>query len=221
MPSPDQRLRQLVEQVSEATDPLAALEALRDLQILTDDCIRVAVKRGLEAGHSFGELALAMGISRQAAHRRFRDLMPPGAGKTMRKLSATDEAYRVLRAACDEALEAGSETLGADHVLIGVLRSGGDTGRALEQQGITLQAARAFSRAVPRRDAAPGASLEGVRAFLLAAMRVAATRGEQWVDARAVLLAALEHPEGGARHILTALGLDPAAVSRRIAASAG
>jgi hypothetical protein len=220
MPSPDQHLRQLVEQASEGADPLAALAALRDMQTLIDERIRVAVRRGLEAGHSFGELALALGISRQAAYRRFRALAPPASTTTMRKLAATDEAYRALRAACDEAIEAGSETLGADHVLIGILRSGGATGRALEQQGVTLQAARAFSRTVPRRGSAPPASLEGVRAVLLAAMRVAATRGEQRVDAHAVLLAALEHPEGGARHILSALGLDPAAVCRHVAAGA-
>ena len=53
---------------------MRALETLAELRREIELFNREQVKRGLAAGRSFGEVARALGVSRQAAHRRYRDL---------------------------------------------------------------------------------------------------------------------------------------------------
>src|SRR5437763_4134188 len=54
--------------------PLDALRALAALRAQITDLERAQVTRALGNGASFAELAAAVGISRQAAHRRYRAL---------------------------------------------------------------------------------------------------------------------------------------------------
>ncbi len=61
--------RQLAEAV--ATDPLAALPVITDLQRETDHHLREAVRQAaLKA--SWSEIAAGLGVSKQAAHQRFK-----------------------------------------------------------------------------------------------------------------------------------------------------
>jgi DNA invertase Pin-like site-specific DNA recombinase len=60
-----------------ARDPLAALEDLQALRADLDAFEREQVRRALASGASYGAVARALGISRQAAHRRYRDEFPP------------------------------------------------------------------------------------------------------------------------------------------------
>ena len=215
----DKRLRRLADEVADAEHPVDALKALVLMRWEIDEATREHVARGLEMGCSFGELAAAMGITRQAAHRRFRDLAPTVA-LNRRPLATTAEAAEVLKAACDEAVRAGAETLGTEHLLVALLRCGGDLKRRLEEVGVTLEASRALLRPVvpPRRRRPPdgGMRLGGVRSVLLEAILVASSRGEEMVDVDALLLAAIDHPDGGARGMLTALGVHVPSLPRRI-----
>ena len=74
MESPSDRLRELVEHAVRAGQPAAALRAMTALREELDAFERLQVARALDAGQSFGDVARAIGISRQAAHRRYRDL---------------------------------------------------------------------------------------------------------------------------------------------------
>ena len=66
----------LAEQAAGADEPEAALQALRELRGELEDLERSRVEDALRNGSSFGAVARAMNISRQAAHRRYRDLVP-------------------------------------------------------------------------------------------------------------------------------------------------
>lgn len=56
-----------------ARDPLVALDELQRLRRDLDVYERELAQRALESGASYGAVARALGISRQAAHRRYRD----------------------------------------------------------------------------------------------------------------------------------------------------
>ena len=55
-------------------EPLEALAALTTLRSELDAFEREQVRRALENGYSYSAVARGLGISRQAAHRRYRSL---------------------------------------------------------------------------------------------------------------------------------------------------
>ena len=196
----------LAERLAEEEDPKAALGAVRALRAELDEFERSVVAAALEGGSSFGDVARQLGISRQAAHRRYRDLVPSDPRPV---LSA--HAIRALQLAQEEARALGASALSSEHLLIGVLRGGGDTCRALEAEGITRDGVRECVRA--------GGGGEGEacgRAALNAAATIAAARGAPCIDPDHIVLAALAAGDGGALRAITALGVKPAAVRARL-----
>ena len=106
MPIVDQLERTLT-----ASDPVRALRELRVLRAELDALERARVRAALESGASFAAIARSLGITRQAAHRRYRHLTatPP-------RLLATPEALAVLQRARHVAAQAGSPRVEAEHV---------------------------------------------------------------------------------------------------------
>ena len=194
---------------------MRALETLAELRREIELFNREQVKRGLAAGRSFGEVARALGVSRQAAHRRYRDLAQDHGPR----VTPTEPARHVLRLAREEALAMQAAALGSEHVLIAVLRCDGDAAQALAGEGATLGRVRACVRALTAARERPlslGESQPGLRGALREATQRAIARGERSLDVDALLLAALADPEGGARRVLAALGVDVAAVRGRL-----
>src|SRR3954452_6932670 len=70
------RISRLADEAAEASDPEAALHAVRELQEELGEIERARVAEALRAGCSFGGIAKILGISRQGAPRRFLDLAP-------------------------------------------------------------------------------------------------------------------------------------------------
>jgi len=211
----EQRLRDLTDEAAAADDPMGALQRLIELRDELEGTIDGQVARALAAGHSFGDLARALGISRQAAHRRYRRLAAPPPPPTGTRVTATEEAMHVLRLARDEAVRRDAVALGSEHVLIAVLRRGGDCAQMLHRHGVGLAAARAFvGSAAWRSDRAPdpGGLGAGVRRVLLEAMQAAAQRSDRHVGVSALLLAALDDPDDGARRVMSGLGGDASAL---------
>jgi ATP-dependent Clp protease ATP-binding subunit ClpA len=211
----EQRLCRLAQEAADARDPLSALETLAELRRELQAVTREQVTRGLSAGRSFGEVGRALGVSRQAAHRRYRELVPAQAPR----VRATEELRRVLRVAREEALSSNATALGSEHLLIAVLRCGDEAARALVREGVTLEAARAAARRLAADRGGPsgfGASRPGVHGVLRDATQAALARGDRWLDVGAVLLAALAESQGGARRVLIALGVDVATVRARL-----
>ena len=95
-----------LERTLRAPNPLRALHELRVLRAELDALERERVRAALESGASFAEVARGLGITRQAAHRRYRHLTsePP-------RLLATPEALGVLQRARWAAAQDGSPTV--------------------------------------------------------------------------------------------------------------
>lgn len=212
-----QRICALAEEAASEADPESALRTLVELRRELDAFVGVQVERGLAAGASFADVARALGISRQAAHRRFRDLAPEQAYPRPRRLVASEQARRVMRLAQAEATAAGAPA-GSRHLLLGILQTDSETARALQHVGVTLETARACGEA-----AAPGdhVTSTGLRPLVQQAGRIALARGDAALGLEQLLLAALAAPDGGAVRTLTALGTTPAAIRARMAAGHG
>ena len=101
-----ERIRVLTQQALRALEPPVALRALTALREELVAFERLEVARALDGGATFSDVARAVGISRQAAHRRYRDLVgvsmpdprvaegtPPG------RIIVTSEARTAARSA--------------------------------------------------------------------------------------------------------------------------
>jgi transposase-like protein len=100
-----------LERTLKAPDPVRALHELRVLRAEVDLLERELVRAALESGASFAAVARALGITRQAAHRRYRHLTSEPS-----RLVATPEALAVLQRARYVAARAGSPTVEAEHI---------------------------------------------------------------------------------------------------------
>jgi transposase-like protein len=207
-----------LEESETADDPEAALRGLKELRRKLDALERAQVTRMLAAGRSFGDVARALGISRQAAHRRYRELSPARSGRRPGpdRLVVTAQARHCLRLAWAEAVAAGARAAGSRHLLLGILQTDGDAARALRAEGVSLPEARACARA---EGCAGGDEDESSRVgrVLRHAGRVALARGDGRVWPEHLLLAAIATANGGACRTLAALGTAPDAVRTRLA----
>jgi Clp amino terminal domain, pathogenicity island component/Homeodomain-like domain len=209
------RLAQLAADAASADDPRAALSLLPELRRELEAFERQQVAHALAAGASFAAIARDLGLSRQAVHRRFRDL----AAVELPMVTAPD-ARRVVRYAREEASALGAGVLRSEHVLLAILRAGDlPAADMLRDAGATLDRARSqVEGASPtatmfRREPGP----EDLRALLEAAARQAKARGVRRIEVEDLLAGSLEDPDGGAARTLRALGVDPKRIRRRLA----
>src|SRR3954463_4932094 len=136
-----QRIAQLAAEVAEAASPLAALRTATELRRELDRFEREQVAFALAEGATFAGIARDLGVSRQAVHRRSREL---GGGE---EVSA--DARRILREARGVAGALGVRSPASEHVLLAALAAPGPP-----------PAAPPRPRALPRGGArGPGGSL--------------------------------------------------------------
>jgi hypothetical protein len=215
------RLVELLEHAVRASDPEVALHALTALRRELDAFERVQAWRALDAGASYGAVARALGISRQAAHRRYRDLAaatePPPGGELPR-LHVAAEARAAVQLAGEEATALGAPQMGSEHLLLGILRAGDAVAAgALRAAGVTLDGARQAAMPTLANNAGNGAGADDrasavtryARAVFGEAMRQAAAQPERSIGVADLLRAALRDPEGGACRTLQALSVSP------------
>jgi transposase-like protein len=210
----EDRLAELFEHAVRASDPELSLQALAALRRELDAFERVQAWRALDAGSSYGAVARALGISRQAAHRRYRELAaaaepPPG---TVRR-RVTPEARAAVQLAGEEAKALGAARIGSEHLLLGILRAGDDRAAgALRAHGVKLEAARLAALPTLAGDAG-GATESALTAYARRvfgeAMRQAATEPGRPIDPADLLAAALADRGGGACRTLAALSVEP------------
>ena len=231
----EDRLRDLVEHAIGASTPEAGLRAVCALRGEVNTLELRHARRALESGLSFGAIARALGISRQAAHRRYRylaDEVPaatPGRGAPGRIL-VTSEARTVVAFAREEARDLGATSVGTEHLLLGIVREGqGSAAEALNRLGVTLDAARGCAQptlveSTPAGAAEPGSVEPGPRGISPFARKVfeqslreALARGDGYIGTDHLLLAALRDAHGGAARTLEALGVPPSTVSAQLA----
>jgi hypothetical protein len=204
---PDADIVDLVERMLTGA-PLDSLRALAALRGAITDLERLQASRALEAGSSFAELASAVGISRQAAHRRYRSLAPGHAEPPLMLEPRPDPvitraARAALAVARDEAARQGSAAIDSGHLLFGAIATAdGIVARRLRALGATGDAVRRHAHtATPHGP--------GVRPGFERTLRTALTAGEE-LDLDRLLRVALDARDGRAGELLEQIAVSRA-----------
>ena len=144
----DQPLDQLV----------AAAAAAAQLEETTDALLGHFVDRCRRDGRSWAEISTALGVTKQAVHKRFAPALAAHIAAatpdpTFERF--TDRARHVIAASQQAAAALGARRVGADHLLLGLFAEPtGIAGRALAAMGVTKDSVHAMvtSRQAPGRD---------------------------------------------------------------------
>jgi hypothetical protein len=164
------RIVNLLERALTVSDPTRSLATLTELRRELDALERVQVARALQAGASFAAVAAPLGISRQAAHRRYRDLTAPPRRQTL-----SPEARAALLRAREEATRYGAGSIDSTHLLLAIAR----------ERGLAVG-----------RDFGPPAVNAVVPSGLHPALHARLTSGAGVLQLDHLLQAALEDPDG-------------------------
>jgi hypothetical protein len=206
-------------------DRLRAISALRDeLDQLEVEVVRLAIG----AGSSWSEVAAALGVTKQSAHRRHakRITEPPSAPRrgheVTERLVVTAQARRAVRAARAAARALEHVEVDPGHLLLGVMADpDSSAATALSAIGVPFEAAR---DAVGRLGlpATPAGSPENrpipissaARTALEQSLREAQRLGHGHLGVEHILLALLRDEHGGAVRVLDDIGIPPADLER-------
>ncbi|MBB4925039.1 Clp protease N-terminal domain-containing protein [Kitasatospora kifunensis] len=225
------RLDDLIEAIKQGdgdalTQLSNAVVAADHLGEVADHLIGHFVDQARRSGASWTDIGRSMGVTRQAAQKRFvpkdpgepSDLDPSqGFGRF------TPRARKVVVASQEEARAARNEEIGADHLLLGLLNEPDGLGvAAVLAQAVTVEQVRAAATA-----ALPPASAKeipalipfdaGARKVVELSFREAIRLAHNYVGTEHLLLALLEFEDGSG--VLSGLGLDKAGTEAAIAAA--
>jgi hypothetical protein len=206
-----------------------SLERLSDAVLLADHIGELAdhlighfVDQARRSGASWTDIGRSMGVSKQAAQKRF---VPKGDVDPSQGFSRFSEAARnVLVSSMNAATAAGNAEIGPAHLALGLLEvPDGVAARALTAQGIDLDAARREIAAAlpPAAGQTPSAMPydAAARKVLELSFRVALRLDSAGVGTGHLLLALLEGERDGGG-VLTRLGVDAPPAERFVAAHA-
>jgi ATP-dependent Clp protease ATP-binding subunit ClpA len=219
-------------------DPEEGLTAVTALRAHLDALEAQHVEGALRAGLSWREIGRLLGVTRQAAHKKYAAILEQQTGEDGKPetpmLVPTEEARRALRAARQEAGAMGHRFVGPEHLLLGLLRDDqGTASYALEAAGISFAAARREVRRLygEQDEGDAGAQSDAsasdapisnrARTTLEAALEEAGRRGDASLGVEHLLAALLGDLQGGAVQTLLALGVTVDEVEHELSQAAG
>ncbi|MET9297412.1 Clp protease N-terminal domain-containing protein [Streptomyces sp. NPDC003077] len=199
--------------LDQLSDAVLTAEHLGDL---ADHLIGHFVDQARRSGASWTDIGQSMGVTRQAAQKRFVSKGPNQAEDFSR---FTPRARNVVVAAQNEARAAGNDQIRPEHLVLGLVA---------EQEGLAVHAITTLGVPLARvrqaaKEALPPAAAElpalipfdaDAKKSLELTFREALRLGHNYVGTEHVLLALLEHE--GEDGLLTGLGLEKAAVEAEI-----
>jgi ATP-dependent Clp protease ATP-binding subunit ClpA len=218
-------IEQLARDVAMSVDPENALRALSALRAELDMLEPELVTRAVHTGASWSQVARALGVTKQAAHKKHRQVAAQGQGSAGAgpKILVTGEARQSIQLAREEARALGQPSVGTEHILLGILRCRDSHAvRALNTLGVTLEAARDCLQptlvGVPPGGA--GIRRAGItphaRRILEGSLREAVKRQEGYIGVEHLLLALLADSRNGATQTLEALRTTPGQIRRQL-----
>lgn len=229
---PPIRLDDLIEAIRKVHDDeleqlSSAVVAADHLGDLADHLVGHFVDQARRSGASWTDIGRAMGVTKQAARKRFIPKGPDVAADVEQAQDFsrfTPRAKAALTAAHEQARAARNANVGTVHLILGLLADGDAIApRAIETSGVSPDALREtvtalLPPAVPDAPALVPYDLEAKKVLEIT-FREALRLGHNYVGTEHVLLALLEtEPEGGP---LADAGLDKATVEGHIVAALG
>jgi hypothetical protein len=207
-----------------------ALGRLTDAVLLADRLGEIAdhlighfVDQARRAGASWTDIGRSMGVTKQAAQKRFVSRSDADPSHGFSRFS--DQARVVVVSALNEARAAGNTEIRPEHLLLGILDVPDGTGaRALTAQDVDLGEARhVVTAALPAPvDEVPDTIPHDGRArkVLELTFRAALRLNSERIGTGHLLFALLEEQQGADDSVLTRLGVDTAAVEGYVADAA-
>jgi hypothetical protein len=224
------RLDDLIETIKkvhpDALDQLSsAVLAADHLGEVADHLIGHFVDQARRSGASWTEIGRSMGVTKQAAQKRFvpKDPGEPSDLDPSQGFSRfTPRARNVVVTAQNEARAASNAEIGTGHLVLGLLAEPeGLAARAIVDRGLTLDAVRAAAAATLPPPAAELPALVPFDARAKKALeltfREALRLGHNYVGTEHILLALLE--QEGDDGLLSGLGLDKASTETALVAA--
>jgi hypothetical protein len=105
-------------------EPLAQLEqaarTAAEMEQTADDLLGHFVELCRQSGRSWAEISNVLGVSRQAAHKRFTAPLPGGAGEPVAFDRFTARGRAALAEAAETAKQLGHPFIGTEHLLLGL-----------------------------------------------------------------------------------------------------
>lgn len=206
-----------------------ALDQLSDAVIAADHLGDVAdhlighfVDQARRSGASWTDIGRSMGVSKQAAQKRFVPKAPGELSENDLDPSQgfsrfTPRARKVVVAAQEEARTASNAEITPEHLVLGLLSQPDGLGaKAILAQGVTFDTVRRTVTLPPAAEELPALIPFDQRAkkALELTFREALRMGHNYVGTEHVLLALLEQEDGTG--VLADLGIDKAAVSENV-----
>ncbi|HTU88252.1 MAG TPA: Clp protease N-terminal domain-containing protein [Solirubrobacteraceae bacterium] len=226
MAAPPGTIEQLARETVQIDDPETALRALTALRRELDATEPEIVVRALQRGASWSQIARALGISKQAAHRKYRHLFDPTAAVAAdQRIAVSEEARQCIQFAREEAKRLAQPAVATEHILLGILRCDGSQAReALSAEGVTLDAARGcLQTTMPglppdehERPAEEYAVSAHARRIVEGSRREARDRGKDSIGVEHLLLALLSDSRNGAVQTLEELRTTSERIRRRL-----
>ncbi|MYS11382.1 ATP-dependent Clp protease ATP-binding subunit [Streptomyces sp. SID6041] len=220
------RLDELIEAIKkvhpDALEQLSgAVMAADHLGDVADHLIGHFVDQARRSGASWTDIGRSMGVTRQAAQKRFvpkdpdAEKMDPNAGFNR----FTPRARNVVMASQNEATAVGNGEITTGHLALGLLAEPeGLAAHWITSRGVSLDQVREAAAATlpPAVDEPPTLVPYDAAAkkVLELTFREALRLGHNYVGTEHILLALLEHEDGTG--VLTGLGLDKATAEREI-----
>ncbi|MER6126107.1 Clp protease N-terminal domain-containing protein [Streptomyces sp. NPDC001795] len=218
------RLDDLIEAIKKVhTDALAQLQdaviAAEHLDDVADHLIGHFVDQARRSGASWTDIGKSMGVTRQAAQKRFVPKESTDLDPSQGFSRYTPRARNVVMAAHNEAKAAGNAETVPEHLVLGLLAEPeGLAAKAIVAQGVPLDAVReAASAALPARSEevpelipyAPAA-----KKALELTFREALRLGHNYIGTEHILLALLELENG--HGLLSGLGIGKATTEEQV-----
>ncbi len=216
-PAPDLNALIATVESDASAEPLAQLSAASaiadELAGTSDDLVGHFVDRCRAAGHTWAEISESLGVTRQAAHKRYSAIPRDLERWTVR-------AKQVLEHAVSTAVAFGHPYVGTEHLLHGLFPPGGIGASILEGYDLSEQSvADEVLTHAPRQDAGPAdpAFTPLAAQVLGGALTEAISMGHNYIGTEHLLLALFGQPEGLAAQILEGAGASHAAVKAKVA----